>query len=138
MQNLNQLLPGRLLKKARYLQSLNLHLQTSLPPEFLDHAWVVNYEPPILTIGVDSSAWRYKLEHYTREIRKHFNQQGFPTKQVNSRIILPSIRPVRKPSPRKPLSASAADSLNSLADVEKNDTLKAALKRLASRQSPAE
>lgn len=125
---------SRFLERRQLLAELERLLSRNLPPPLDIHCKVLNLRGDCLILAVDNPLWASRLRFQTRTLL----QQLAPVESVTVRTIqikvLPQAVPRQKKTRRnKPLSAANAQLVRQTASSLKDERLRAALLRVASR-----
>ena len=123
-----------LLEHGRLLARLNRILAKALPPPLDAHCQVLNLRGQTLTLGVDGPLWASRLRYQTRTLLQQLAQVESVTVCTIQVMILPEKgKQEGKPKRNSRLSFDNARLLQQTANGLKDERLRAALLRVASR-----
>jgi hypothetical protein len=123
-----------LLEHGRVLARLNRVLSRALPAPLDAHCRVLNLRHHTLTLAVDDPLWASRLRYQTRTLLQQLAAVESVTVRTIQIRIQPQATPRQEKSRRnKPLSASNARLVRQTARSLKDERLRAALLRVASR-----
>ncbi|MFK3647027.1 DciA family protein [Lysobacter enzymogenes] len=106
---------GNPIKRALWLEDLDLRLRPYLPPSLAAHARLANFERGRLVYVVDAPVWRAKLRLAAPEMLDAARSVGLKAAElvVKTTIPQPAAAPVRQ---AKPLSAATQKALQAALD----------------------
>ena len=130
----NNYLQG-LIKRAQWLNNLNIILQQTLPTSFSAHCRLVNVHDDVLVVHTDNASYASLLRFQAKTLCKTFSEQCHT--QFNKLEV--KVRPLTMAAATKPrgiinnlnLPVQAADALKTIAVSIDDDALKQSLNRLA-------
>ncbi len=89
MQQLNQYLDPKLVKKSGEWQRIKDLLVLALPPDVMKKVVYASLEDTTLTVFCESPAWSSKLRFYDAEVRKVLSKNGTVIRAVTARSMPP-------------------------------------------------
>lgn len=135
MKSVRGTIPAHILRRIAELRQLETVVQDCLPAECYRHCRVAGVSNGVLTLVVDSPAWRARLHFYSSRIIRDCRRSGkFGVERVRVRVGRPD--PVSPPAPRRDaprrLPPASARAFAALAELTADPELCRALERLAS------
>ena len=108
------------LRRALWLDALDLRLRPCLPPSLAAHARLANLDGSRLVFVVDSPVWRAKLRLAAPEVLDAARSLGLGVAELVVKVTTSPIDPLqRKDQVAKPMSAAAREALRAaLASLE--------------------
>ncbi len=129
--------PGleRLVRRARYLESVDRALQQLLGSSLAGHCRVANINGDTLVLQTASAAWGSRLRFLGPRILQQLSRQlGWDRVQRVKVQVRPEAFPAREMPVRRPrLSAESAALLSQVAEATAHPALQEALRRLSRR-----
>jgi hypothetical protein len=102
------------LRRALWLDALDLRLRPCLPPSLAAHARLANLDGGRLVFVVDAPVWRAKLRLAAPEVLDAARSLGLGVTELVVKTTTSPVHPSERADPKvKPMSAAARDALQS-------------------------
>lgn len=114
---------GGPIRRALWLEQLDLRLRPHLPPSLAAHARLANYERGRLVFVVDAPVWRAKLRLAAPELLDAARSVGLDAAELIVKTTTPTTASPQSDRKAKPISATALLALQAaLASLEDPDS----------------